>query len=77
MCYLRPRFLYQAVCLKANRTTSASVSAAACSVFFKVKSGVRFVWRAAGEGDNTALLVSVVSIGSTMVLLFKLPSFAF
>ena len=67
MCDLRPRF-FQAVCLKATRTTSASVGAASCSVFFKIKTGVRFVWRAAGEGDGTALLVSVVSIGSTKVL---------
>ncbi len=59
--------MVQSVCLRATRTTSADVGVAACSVFFKVKTGARFVWRGAGAGDSTALLVSVVSIGSMKV----------
>ena len=59
----------QAVCLKATRAQFAAAGAATCSVFFKIKTGVRFVWRGAGEGERTALLVSVISVGSTQVLM--------
>ena len=47
---------------------SAAAGTTACSVFFKIKTGARFVWRGMGEGHNTALLVSVVSIGSMKVI---------
>ena len=59
----------QAVCLKATRAQFAAAGAGTCSVFFKIKTGARFVWRGAGEGERTALLVSVISVGSTQVLM--------
>jgi hypothetical protein len=59
-------YLLQDVCLKTARVPSAS-AAPASSVFFKLKTGVRFVWRGAVDRCDAALLVSVVSIGSMKV----------
>jgi hypothetical protein len=49
--------------------SSAGAAANACSVFFKLKVGARFVWRGAVDRPDTALLVSVVSIGAMKVKL--------
>ncbi len=57
----------QDVCLRVARVSNAAAGAAACNVFFKLKVGVRFVWRGAVDRSDTALLVSVVSIGTTKV----------